>query len=211
MKVTGLLVSGLLLAGAVSTQAYACSCLATDAETLMREGHAVANVLVTDSQVSNPNFGTLALTADVLQSFSGELPTDNIVLSTEADAVSCGYPIEVGQTATVVLHPLIEDDADEDVYSVNLCTSAPVDDDSAIDVLEQFAALREAGDGVWLDVIPFQQLLATNPEPQTLRDAYPEILVVMPGDIVTEEMRFDQSRFFARLGEDGLIYGGEFR
>jgi len=211
MKVTGLLVSGLLVAGVASTSAHACSCLATDAETLMREGHAVASVLITDMQVSNPDFGTLALTADVLQSFSGELPSDNIMLSTEADAVSCGYPIEVGQTATVVLHPLIEDDADEDIYSINLCTSAPVDEDSATDILEQFAAMRDAGNGVWLDVLPFQQLMATAPDPQTLRDAYPEILVVLPGDIVTEEMRLDQSRFFARLGEDGLIYGGEFR
>jgi hypothetical protein len=211
MRVTGLLVSGLLVAGAVSTSAYACSCLATDAETLMREGHSVVSVLITDAQVSDPNLGTLALTADVLQSFSGALPSDQIVLSTAAESVSCGYPIEVGQTAAVVLHPIVEDDAKPDTYAINLCTSAPVDDDAAADVLQQFADLREAGEGTWLDVIAFQQVLATNPDPETLREAFPEILVVLPGDIATREMRFDQSRFFARLGEDGRIYGGDFR
>lgn len=176
---------------------------------MLRQGHPVASVLVTGMEVSNPEFGTLALTADVLRSFTGDLGADEIVISTEAHSAACGFPIAVGETATVVLHPTAEAQKDS-VFAINLCTSMPVNDASAVDVLEEFADRRAAGEGVWVDVVAFQRLLATNPTPAELRAAFPEVLVILPDEMATREFRFDQSRFFAMLDDAGRVYGGEF-
>ena len=164
---------------------------------------------LTGMEVSNPEFGTLALTADVLRSFTGDLGADEIAISTEAHSAACGFPIAVGETATVVLHPMAEAQKDG-VFAINLCTSMPVNDASAVDVLEEFADRRAAGEGVWVDVVAFQRLLATNPSPAELRAAFPEVLVILPDEMATREFRFDQSRFFAMLDDAGRVYGGEF-
>lgn len=208
MKRIGLFFLGVLLGSLATTAAQACSCLPATADDMLRQGYPVASVLVTDIEVSNPAFGTLALTADVLHSFTGDLP-DEVAISTEGSSAACGVPVEVGEPVTVVLHPLPE--AEKERYAINLCTSMPVSDEAALPVLEQFADLRAAGEGVWIDVVAFQQLLASYPHPDDLRAAFPEVLIVLPDEIATREFRFDQSRFFAMLDERGLVYGGTFQ
>lgn len=208
MKRIALIVVGLALGGLATTAAHACSCLPATADDMLRQGYPVANVLVTGIEVSNPELGTLALTADVLQSFTGDMP-DEVAISTEGTTAACGVPVAVGEAVTVVLHPMPE--SEKESYAINLCTSMPVDDAAALPVLEQFADRRAAGEGVWVDVVAFQRLLATHPHPDELRTAFPEVLFVLPGEIATREFRYDQSRFFAQLDGSGLVYGGEFQ
>ena len=58
---------------------------------------------------------------------------------------------------------------------------------------------------------PFLHFIETRPTPEEFERVYPDVMLVMPGDIVTQEYRTDNSRFFAELDEDGRITGGEFR
>ena len=204
----GLICSGVLLGGLASTAAQACSCMAATAEDMVRQGYPVANIVITNIETTDRAYGPLAMTADVVRSFTGTLPQE-ISLRTEAHSAACGVPVSVGEAMTVVLHP--SPASEKEAYTINLCTWMPVTDDDARAVLEQFADLRAAGEGVWIDVVAFQQLLATHPHPDELRGAFPEVLVVLPGEIATREYRYDQSRFFALLDDSGLVYGGEFQ
>lgn len=56
----------------------------------------------------------------------------------------------------------------------------------------------------------FRDYLATRPTDAEFRARYPNITLVMPGDIATRELRLDCSRFFADVGIDGRIVGGRF-
>jgi hypothetical protein len=56
----------------------------------------------------------------------------------------------------------------------------------------------------------FRDFLATRPTPAAFRAHYPDMTLVMPGDIVTREFRFDCTRFFADLDNEGHVVGGRF-
>ena len=58
---------------------------------------------------------------------------------------------------------------------------------------------------------PFLHFLETRPTPAEFERVYPDVMLVLPGDIVTQEYRTDNSRFFAELDADGRIHDGEFR
>lgn len=58
---------------------------------------------------------------------------------------------------------------------------------------------------------PFLHFIDSRPSPEEFRRVYPDVLLVLPGDIVTQEYRTDNSRFFAELDDEGRIRGGEFR
>ncbi|WP_026300821.1 hypothetical protein [Thioalkalivibrio sp. ALE23] len=58
---------------------------------------------------------------------------------------------------------------------------------------------------------PFHAFLDTRPTPEEFRRVYPDVTLVLPGDIATHEYRTDNSRFFAELDDDGRIVDGEFR
>ncbi len=57
----------------------------------------------------------------------------------------------------------------------------------------------------------FNAWVATRPTPDALRQRYPGLLVVMPGDITTRELRSDDSRFFAEIDAEGRVAGGRFQ
>jgi hypothetical protein len=61
------------------------------------------------------------------------------------------------------------------------------------------------------DLSAFQAFIATHPSPEALRARYPGLLVVLPGEISTRELRSDNSRFFAALDADGRVVGGQFQ
>lgn len=65
--------------------------------------------------------------------------------------------------------------------------------------------------GFVTDMPAFEAFIATWPTPQGFRQAYPDVHLVLPGDITTREFRMDNSRYFAVLNEAGRITGGRFQ
>lgn len=61
------------------------------------------------------------------------------------------------------------------------------------------------------DRASFDAFIATRPLPEDFRRAYPDVLLVLPGDMATKELRFNNSRYFAELDADGRIAGGRFK
>lgn len=60
------------------------------------------------------------------------------------------------------------------------------------------------------DLGAFHHYIAMHPTPEQFRRAYPDVLLVLPGDISTREFRTDNSRYFAELDAEGHITGGKF-
>ncbi|WP_038053636.1 hypothetical protein [Thioalkalivibrio sp. ALJ1] len=58
---------------------------------------------------------------------------------------------------------------------------------------------------------PFLHFLENRPRPEEFERVYPDVTLVLPGDIATHEYRTDNSRFFAELDDDGRIHDGDFR
>lgn len=61
------------------------------------------------------------------------------------------------------------------------------------------------------DLAAFEALIATRPTPAELRSRYPGLLVVMPEDISTRELRGDRSRYFVEIDGEGRVVGGRFQ
>jgi len=64
--------------------------------------------------------------------------------------------------------------------------------------------------GFVTDMTAFNTFIATHPTPEQFRAAYPDVLLVLPGDISTREMRSNNSRYFAEVDASGRITGGKF-
>ncbi|MDD3761900.1 MAG: hypothetical protein PHP86_01230 [Nevskiales bacterium] len=66
--------------------------------------------------------------------------------------------------------------------------------------------------GYVTDLNRFEAFIARHPTPEAFRTAYPDVLLVLPGDIATKELRFNNSRYFADMDEkERHIVGGRFR
>jgi hypothetical protein len=64
--------------------------------------------------------------------------------------------------------------------------------------------------GFVTDSAAFDSFIAGKPTPQQFRTIYPDVTLVLPGDIATKEFRSNRSRYFADLDESGRIVGGRF-
>lgn len=62
-----------------------------------------------------------------------------------------------------------------------------------------------------VDVDRFAAFIGTQPTPERFRQEYPNVTLVLPGDIATRELRLDRSRYFAELDAKGRIVGGRFQ
>lgn len=60
------------------------------------------------------------------------------------------------------------------------------------------------------DQSAFANFIASKPTPEQFRSRYPDVVLVLPGQIATKEFRMDNSRYFAELDGDGRITGGRF-
>ena len=65
--------------------------------------------------------------------------------------------------------------------------------------------------GFVTDMPAFEAFIATTPTQDEFRRAYPDVTLVLPGQIATKELRFNNSRYFAKLDEQGRITGGKFQ
>lgn len=61
------------------------------------------------------------------------------------------------------------------------------------------------------DVDAFDRFIASHPTPEEFRAHYPDVTLVLPGQMATKELRMDRSRYFAQLDADGRITGGAFK
>lgn len=62
------------------------------------------------------------------------------------------------------------------------------------------------------DVAEFREFLdAYQPTEQQFQRVYPDVTLVMPGEIATKEMRLNNSRFFAEVNDKGRIVDGRFQ
>lgn len=60
------------------------------------------------------------------------------------------------------------------------------------------------------DLDAFGRFIAGRPTADQFRARYPDVKLVMPGDIATKELRSDNSRYFAETDTEGRITGGRF-
>lgn len=72
-------------------------------------------------------------------------------------------------------------------------------------------AASSALPGPVADTAAFEAFIATQPTPAAFRERYPDVKLVLPGDIATKELRLDRSRYFAELDAQGRIPGGRFQ
>jgi hypothetical protein len=80
------------------------------------------------------------------------------------------------------------------------CASPPAADSATIVV-----------SGKVTDVAAFERFIATRPTPAQFHARYPDVRLVLPGEIATKEYRLDNSRYFASLDGEGRIQGGSFK
>ncbi|MGB0954448.1 MAG: hypothetical protein ACPGZP_00445 [Panacagrimonas sp.] len=71
-------------------------------------------------------------------------------------------------------------------------------------------SVAEPVPGYVTDLRAFEAFIQTRPTPDAFRSRYPDVFLVLPGTITTKEFRTNNSRYFARLDEDGRIVGGSF-
>lgn len=71
--------------------------------------------------------------------------------------------------------------------------------------------LPEPRSGVVTDLAAFEEFVALAPTPEEFRGVYPDVVLILPGDIATREFRTDNSRFFADLDAEERIIGGSFQ
>ena len=64
--------------------------------------------------------------------------------------------------------------------------------------------------GFVTDVSAFNTFIATHPTAEQFRAAYPDVQLVLPGDVATRELRSNNSRYFAEVDANGRITGGKF-
>lgn len=61
------------------------------------------------------------------------------------------------------------------------------------------------------DLPAFERFIATRPTPAQFAKRHPDVVLVLPGQIATKELRMDRSRYFAQLDAEGRITGGRFQ
>jgi len=71
--------------------------------------------------------------------------------------------------------------------------------------------LPEPRPGVVTDLAAFEEFIALTPTSEEFREVYPDVVLILPGDIATREFRTDNSRFFADLDAQERIVGGSFQ
>lgn len=89
------------------------------------------------------------------------------------------------------------------LLAITACQGVPSVDSSTTPQFKPVA-------GFVTDSAAFDRFIATKPTPEQFRRIYPDVTLVLPGDIATKEFRNNSSRYFAELDADGHISGGRF-
>jgi len=95
------------------------------------------------------------------------------------------------------------------LLSMLLCLSAAVLPACAMNGDRELPPPRE---GYVQDVGAFHEFIGEyQPTPEQLKAVYPDLHIVLPGEIATRELRLNNSRFFAKLDEEGRVVDGRFQ
>lgn len=65
--------------------------------------------------------------------------------------------------------------------------------------------------GFVTDLPAFERFIASRPTPTQFGARYPDLVLVLPGQIASKEFRMNNSRYFAQLDGEGRISGGKFQ
>ncbi|MDP3858778.1 MAG: hypothetical protein Q8Q73_13555 [Stagnimonas sp.] len=65
--------------------------------------------------------------------------------------------------------------------------------------------------GFVTDLAAFEQFIAGRPTPAQFQARYPDLVLVLPGQIASKEFRMNNSRYFGQLDAQGRISGGKFQ
>lgn len=65
--------------------------------------------------------------------------------------------------------------------------------------------------GFVTDLETFGRFIATQPTPTDFKARYPDVTLILPGQMATKELRGNNSRYFAQLDQAGRITGGKFQ
>lgn len=65
--------------------------------------------------------------------------------------------------------------------------------------------------GKLVDLQRFEAFIRNKPTPDEFRREYPNVQLVLPGEIASRERRLDRSRYFANLDAEGRIFSGFFQ
>ena len=65
--------------------------------------------------------------------------------------------------------------------------------------------------GFVTDLPAFERFIAGRPTPAQFGARYPDVVLVLPGQIASKEFRMNHSRYFAQLDGEGRIGGGKFQ
>lgn len=66
----------------------------------------------------------------------------------------------------------------------------------------------EAAAGISKDISELPAFVASRPTPEEFQQAFPDVWLILPGDIVSREVCSEYYRFIAELDGDGRIKGG---
>jgi hypothetical protein len=64
--------------------------------------------------------------------------------------------------------------------------------------------------GAVVDLVAFEGFMLTQPTPAQFHERYPDVKLILPGQIASKEFRLDHSRYFAKLDAAGRIISGKF-
>lgn len=85
------------------------------------------------------------------------------------------------------------------------CSAPPTQPEPAMPASETPVA------GFVTDLPAFERFIAGRPTPAQFRARYPDVTLVLPGQIATKEFRMNNSRYFATLDGEGRVTGGRFQ
>lgn len=88
------------------------------------------------------------------------------------------------------------------------CSPAPSSPPAAQALEPQVFEIRQ---GYVEDLGEFAAFIASAPTPELFSRYYPDVQLVLPGQITTREYRSNHSRYFAELDASGRIVGGRFQ
>ncbi|NKF21131.1 hypothetical protein [Solimonas marina] len=83
---------------------------------------------------------------------------------------------------------------------------------AALSACHHDAAIAPAPhNGPVTDLGAFDHFIAGKPTPAQFHATYPDVKLVLPGEMSTRELRLNLSRYFAKLDAQGRIVGGRFQ
>lgn len=90
--------------------------------------------------------------------------------------------------------------------TASACSAPPTQPEAAMPTANEAPV-----SGFVTDLPAFERFIAGRPTPAQFGARYPDVVLVLPGQIASKEFRMNNSRYFAQLDGEGRISGGRFQ